>query len=61
MFSEIKAIQKLEKLEDSIRLGQLFIDFRLLVPFERDPRQEKTEPEARKKYPKFIVPARPQF
>jgi translocation protein SEC62 len=61
MFSEIKAIQKLDKLEDSIRLGQLFIDFRLLVPFERDPRQEKTEPEARKKYPKFIVPARLQF
>ena len=29
-----------------------------MIPFERDPRQES---EAKKKYPKFIVPARPQF
>ncbi len=57
MFKEVKAIPKLEKIEDSIRLGQIFIDFKLLIPFERDPRQES---EAKKKYPKFIVPARPQ-
>lgn len=57
-FKEIKAIQTLDKLEDSIKLGQLFIDYKLLIPFERDPRHES---EAKKKYPKFIVPARPQF
>ncbi len=37
-FKEIKAIQQLEKIEDSIKLGQLFIDYKLLIPFERDPR-----------------------
>lgn len=37
-FKEIKAIQQLEKVEDSIKLGQLFIDYKLLIPFERDPR-----------------------
>lgn len=60
MFSEISAIKQLSKMEDSVKLGQLFIDFRLLVPFDRDPRQEKTEPEARKKFPKFLIPARTQ-
>jgi translocation protein SEC62 len=56
MFKEVKAIPKLDKIEDSIRLGQIFIDFRLMIPFERDPRHES---EAKKKYPKYIVPARP--
>ena len=58
MFKEVTAIKQLSKMEDSVRLGQLFIDFRLLIPFDRDPRQEKTEPEARKKFPKFVVPAK---
>jgi hypothetical protein len=38
MFKEITAIKQLSKLEDSVRFGQLFIDFRLLVPFDRDPK-----------------------
>jgi len=37
-FKEVKAIQSLDKMEDSIRLGQLFIDYKLLLPLERDPR-----------------------
>jgi translocation protein SEC62 len=45
-------------LEDSIRLGQLFVDFKLLLPMERHLHSPN---ETKKKYPKHLVPARPQF
>jgi hypothetical protein len=57
-FNLVKAIPKIEKIEDSMRLGQLFIDSQLLVPLERDPRKPE---EAKKKWPKNLVPARPDL
>ena len=57
-FKEVKALPEIEKIEDSIKLGQLFIDYKLLRALERDPRVES---ELKKKYPKFLLPARPQF
>jgi len=55
-FKEIKAIQALEKIEDSIRLGQMFIDFKLLIPLER---HNHSPDDAKKKYPKHLGPCRP--
>jgi hypothetical protein len=37
-FKKVTAIPKLETLEDSIKLGSLFIASQLLIPFDRDPR-----------------------
>jgi len=34
-FVEIKTFATLDKIEDSIRLGQIFVDFKLLIPLER--------------------------
>lgn len=53
-----KQIEQLETIEDSIKLGQLFIDYKLIIPLERDPRFEA---ESKLKYPKHLLPARPQF
>jgi translocation protein SEC62 len=57
MFKEVKALPQLEDLKDSIKLGQLFIDYKLLIPLDKDPRKEE---EAKKKWPKFLVPAGPK-
>lgn len=57
MFKEIKTFQTLEKIEDSIRLGQIFIDFKLLIPLERHAHAQE---DAKKKYPKHLGPSRPQ-
>jgi hypothetical protein len=46
----------LEKLDDSIKLGQLFIDYKLLTPFEKIPGLDS---DAKKRYPKFLMPAKP--
>ena len=56
MFKQVTAVPKIETMEDSIKLGQIFIAFKLLIPFDRDPRQPA---EAKKKYPKAIVPVKP--
>lgn len=56
-FKEVKAITSLDKLEDSIKLGQLFVDYKVIVVLERHP---GIESELKKKYPKVLVPARPQ-
>jgi hypothetical protein len=47
----------LETIEDSIKLGQLFVDFRLALPLER---HLHTPEEKKMRYPKHLVPARPQ-
>jgi len=57
-FKKVTAIPKLETLEDSMKLGSLFIASRLLIPFDRDPRQPG---EAKKKFPKHIVPVKQGF
>jgi hypothetical protein len=54
-FNEVKEVQKLESIEDSVRLGQLFVDYGLLLPLER---HLHSESEAKKKYPKHLVPTR---
>lgn len=51
------AVKELEKIEDSINLGKLFLAYQLLYVLDRDPRQEA---EAKKKYPKHLVPSRQQ-
>lgn len=56
-FKEVKAIPEIEDLKDSIKLGQLFIDYKLLIPLDKDPRKEE---EAKKKWPKHLVPAGPK-
>ena len=56
LFKLVKAVPEIADLKDSIKLGQLFIDYKLIIPFEKDPRKEE---EAKKKWPKFLVPARP--
>jgi len=45
----------LETIDDSKKLGQLFINYKLFIPFERDPRQKSEE---KKKWPKFVVPSK---
>jgi translocation protein SEC62 len=55
---QFKQIDKIETIEDSVKLGQLFVDYKLLIPLERDPRVES---DAKLKYPKHHLPARPQF
>ena len=54
---EVKALTKLETMEDAIKLGQIFVDFRLLLPLER---HVHTAEEKKMKYPKHLVPAKPQ-
>jgi hypothetical protein len=51
-FKFVKAIPQLEKLEDSIKLGQLFIDYKIMIPLDRHPQHPE---EAKKKYPKFLI------
>ena len=54
---EVKALTLLETVEDAIKLGQIFVDFRLLLPLER----HLHGPDDKKmKYPKHLVPAKPQ-
>ena len=55
-FKDVKEIAKLDSIEDSIHLGQLFVDFGLLLPLER---HLHSPDEAKKKYPKHLVPTRP--
>lgn len=57
-FKDVKAISQLEKLEDSIKLGQLFMDYKLLLALDRHPRIES---ELKKKYPKHLVPTNAKF
>lgn len=52
---EHKEIEKLDTIEDSMRLGQFFIELGLLIPLERHLHSEN---EAKKKYPKHLVPSR---
>jgi Translocation protein Sec62 len=49
------AVKQLEKIEDSIQLGKLFMAYQLLFALERDPRHED---ESKKKFPKHLVPMR---
>ena len=53
---EVKAITQLETMEDSIKLGQLFIEYKLLLPLER---HLHSPDEKKLKYPKHLIPARP--
>lgn len=55
---EIKAITKLETKEDSIRLGQVFVDFKLLIPLERHSHGAQDE-NMKLKYPKHLGPCKP--
>ena len=53
------AVKQLEKIEDSIQLGNLFGAYKLLFALEKDPKHES---EAKLKYPKHLVPSpRQQF
>lgn len=53
----IKQITSLETMEDATMLGQLFVDFRLALPLER---HLHAADDKKMKYPKHLVPARPQ-
>lgn len=53
MFKEVKAIQKLDTIEDSCKLLELCIMMKLFFPFERDPRFPD---EAKKRFPKHFAP-----
>jgi len=50
-FKDVKAIPKLDTLEDSMRMGQMFVDFKMIVPLERHP---GFPDELKKKYPKHL-------
>lgn len=50
-----KELTQLETLEDSMRLGQLLVDIGLLLPLERHLHSAE---EAKKRYPKHLVPSR---
>ena len=54
-FKIIKAIPQFEKLEDSLKLMQLLMMFRLMIPLERHP---QFADELKKKWPKHLVFAR---
>eukprot|EP00347_Sterkiella_histriomuscorum_P004222 403361278 len=56
-FKEIKTLTSLDTMEDQIKLGQMFIDFKLLIPLER---HVHGADEGKKKYPKHLGPCRPQ-
>lgn len=58
-FKEITAITKLDTIEDTCRLGQVFIDFKLLIPLERHSHGAADE-NMKLKYPKHLGPCRPQ-
>ncbi len=53
MFKQVKNISSLDKIEDSIRLGNLFVQHGIVTCLGRDHRQEA---EAKKKYPKHVLP-----
>jgi translocation protein SEC62 len=57
MFKHSQEVKQIEKIEDSIMLGNLFKDFQLLFVLDRDPRRED---EAKKKYPKYLMPSKNQ-
>lgn len=51
------AVNELDKIEHSIKLGNLFGAYKLLFALEKDPKHEN---EAKLKYPKHLVPSRTQ-
>ena len=55
MFQHVKQFQTLDKIEDSVKLGQMMMNHKLLVPLMRDPRFKEEE---KKKYPKHLYPAK---
>ncbi len=56
MFKHVKIVTSLDKIEDSIKLGQLFIEHHLLRVLGRDPNFPN---EVNKKYPKHTIYAPP--
>jgi hypothetical protein len=54
-FKLIKAIPTIEKLDDSLKLMQLLMMFRLLIPLERHPQYQD---ELKKKWPRHLMIAR---
>jgi hypothetical protein len=56
MFKHVTQIPSLDKIEDSIRLGNIFVENGLMKCLGRD---HRVPDEAKRKYPKHLLPMNP--